>query len=364
MSKLPLYRLTVEESDVKGMDFVGFVDHPAHIKSYVTMSAAPVKVERYHFNEEKRIVKGVIISTYQPIYRRDDDGYEYNVYFTKDDAALILHTFAKNGYHNNVNLMHDMSRKVNDVALIEMITVNDARTNIPEEFASQNLQKGSVIFAYKVYSDEAWKFVKENGTGFSLEGWFNNIEVKFKTEKSKQKKVMKKKTIWEKLGIANPAAKKPVFDKTKKDKYSEATTVDGQVVTWDGALEQGTPIFIVPENEEPLLAPEGELAFEFEGVNYLVKVDAEGSISSVEVVEMKKEEDDEMAEALAAKFSKIEKENADKFDAFKKESASKIEVLAQAVAELTEAVEKIAEKKSEHSKLTGTGEPGWKTLKK
>lgn len=278
MSKLPLYRLTVEPDEVEGMDFVGFVDHPAHIKKYVTMSAAPVKVTRYHFNEEKRIVKGVVISTYQPIYRRDDDGFEYNVYFTKEDAAVIRDIFAKNGYHNNVNLMHDMSRKVENVGLIEMITVNDARTNIPEEFADQNLQKGSVIFAYKVFDDVAWKFVKENGAGFSLEGWFKNIEVKLsKPKKGKMKK--KKFDIWAALGMSKPGSKKPVFDKAKKDKYAEATTVDGAKVTWEGALEAGTPLFVVPEGEEPVLAPEGEHSFEFDGVMYVVKVDAEGMIA-------------------------------------------------------------------------------------
>lgn len=360
MPQLPLYRLTVEEIEVKGMDFVGFVDYPAHVKKYVTMSAAPVKVMRYHFNEEKRIVKGVVISTYQPIYRRDDDGYEYNVYFTKEDAAVIRDIFAKNGYHNNVNLMHDMNQKVQGVGLIEMITVNDERSNIPTEFADQNLQKGSVIFGYKVFDDKAWKFVKENGAGFSLEGWFKNIEVKL----NKQKKKMEKKSIWEKLGIANPKAKKPVFDKTKKDKYAEATTVDGIVVTWEGALEAGTPIFVVPEGEEPVLAPEGELSFEFEGANYVVKVDAEGMIAQVEVVEMEKEEEAEVEAAMAAKFAAVEKAHNDKFAAFKKENDKTIAVFAQAVAELTEAVEKLAEKKSEHKSQVGSDKPGWKSMKK
>ena len=356
MSKLPLYRLTVEENEVEGMDFVGFVDSPAHIKKYVTMSAAPVKVERYHFNEEKRIVKGVVISTYQPIYRRDDDGYEYNVYFTKEDAANILHVFAKKGYHNNVNLMHDMARKVSEVGLIEMIVVNDERSNIPTEFANQNLQKGSVIFAYKVFDDTAWKFVKENGAGFSLEGWFKNIEVKLSNHKKKKMK----KSIFDMLGFKNPKATKAVFDKTKKDKYAEATTVDGQVVMWDGALESGTPIFVVPEGEEPVLAPEGELSFEFDGANYVIMVDAEGLIANVEVVEMDAEGDEELAAALVA----VKKDYEGKFAAFKKESDKQLVTLATRVDELTEAVEKLGEGKPAFKKVSGSdGTPGWKKAK-
>lgn len=322
------------------------------------MSAAPVKVERYHFNEEKRIVRGVILSTYQPIYRRDDDGYEYNVYFTKDDAEKVLHMFAKNGHHNNVNLMHDMSKKVDGIALFEMITINDERSNIPEEFANQNLQKGSVIFGYKIYNDKAWKFAKENAAGFSLEGWFKNVEVKFKN-KTKSKKKMKK-SLLERLGFAGSGAKKPVFDKAKKDKYAEATTVDGVVVMWDGALEVGTPIFVVPEGEEPVLAPEGDHAFEFDGANYVVSVDAEGLISNVEVVEADEQSDEEMAQAMEA----IKKDYEGKFAAHKKATDTQIKTLASEIEKLTEAVEKLAEGKSKHSTVVGKDKPGWRSIKK
>jgi len=445
MSRLPLYRLTVETDEDKGMDFVGLVDSPAHSKSYVTMSAAPVKVERYHFNEEKKIVKGVVLSTYQPIYRRDDDGYEYNVYFTKSDAEKVRDLFAKNGYHNNVNLMHDMSKKVSGAALIEMITINDERSNIPSEFANQNLQKGSVIFAYKINDEKTWKFVKENGAGFSLEGWFKNVEVKLNNKKVPMKKVfaviaqlseweieivediieigvqlnykpfdagqkpshlssgeyhydghslqvnakgvvvmidgktegvslsklkkskskkMEKKSIWERLGMKNPAAKKPVFDKTKKDKYAEATTVDGQTITWEGALEKGTALFRVPEGEEPVLIAGEEVSFEFDGNNYVVKTDDEGMIDTVEVVEMEKEDDEEMAAAMVAMKADLEKKSDKKFADFKKESDAKIVELAKDIQTLTEAVEKLAEGKPAFKTVTGSTEPGWKKAKK
>ena len=362
MPRLPLYRLTVETDNDKGMDFVGLVDSPAHLKTYVTMSAAPVKVERYHFNDEKKIVKGVVLSTYQPIYRRDDDGYEYNVYFTREDAEKVLHLFAKNGFHNNVNLMHDGSKKVSGAALIEMLTINDERTNIPEEFANQNLQKGSTIFAYKINDDKTWKFIKENGAGFSLEGWFKNVEVKL-NNKTKSKK-MNKKSIWERLGIANPTAKKPVFDKTKKDKYAEATTVDGQVITWEGALEKGTPLFRVPKGEEPVLIAGEEVSFEFEGNNYVVKTNDEGMIDTVEVVETEEKSDEEMAAAMVAMKADLEKKSDKKFADFKKESDAKIVELAKEIQSLTEAVEKLAEGKPTFKTVTGQSNPGWKTAKK
>lgn len=359
MARLPLYRMTVETDEDKGMDFVGLVDYPAHMKNYVAFSAAPKKVTRYHFNEEKRIVKGVVLSTYQPIYRRDQDGYEYNVYFTKDDAMAVLQMFAKNGYHNNVNLMHDMSKKVEGCALIEMITVNDERTNIPSEFADQNLQKGSVIFSYKINDDKAWKFVKENGAGFSLEGWFKNIPVKL--EKNKPKK-MKKKTLVERL--FGKTDKKPVFNKDNKDKYATATTVDGQTVTWEGAIENGTPMFLVPAEEgaEPILAPAGEYSLEYEGVSYVVKVDEEGLVENVEIVE---EEAQDVSAEVEAAMSEMKKDYETKLSKIQTDSDAKIQTLAKAVDDLTEALEKLAEGKGgKFTKASGTDKPGWQGMKK
>ena len=134
----PIYKLVIND-DIEGMDFIGLVDEPAHGKRWVTMSKAPNTVEqRHNFNDEKQIVTGVAIATDLLIYRRDSSGYEYDVYFTKEESLKMMKMFAKKGYHNNVNLMHNMSQKVKDAYLIEAYFIRDDRSNIPPEFANQN----------------------------------------------------------------------------------------------------------------------------------------------------------------------------------------------------------------------------------
>lgn len=353
--KRPVYRLTINETD-EGMDFVGLVDSPAHQKTWITMSATPKKFERYQFNEEKRIVRGVVLSTNQLIYRRDPDGFEYDVYFTKADSQKILEMFASKGYHNNVNFMHDMNQKVQDAALIEMLTINDQKSNIPEEFANQNLQPGSIIFSYKIKSDKTWKFIKENGAGFSLEGWFREVEVKFK---SKNKKNQMKKSLLERLGFSK---KEPshVFDSENKDKYMEATTVDGQTVSWDGELAAGTPVFVLPaegeEGAEPFLAPEGELSFEYEGTLYVVQINELGEIESVEEGEGMEEEGETEAAMQAMKAD---------YEAKLAKQESQIVTMAKEIDDLSEFVEKLADKAG-FKVIPGTGgdnTPAWKKMK-
>jgi len=357
--RLPVFKLVIDQ-DAEGMDFMGLVDAPAHGKTWVTLSKLPKKVElKQYFNEEKRIVSGVAIATDLQIYRRDESGFEYNIVFTKKDVLDILKMFSKKKMFNNVNFMHDMERIAEGIYLIEMSIIRDDKSNIPTEFKDQNLQAGSLIFSYWAESDTAWKFIKENGAGFSIEGWFKEVEVKF----HKQKKAMKK-SLLERLGFGKTEPTKHVYDKTKKDKYESAVTVDGINVTWEGELKKGTPLFVVPaDGTDPLLASgDQEYAIVMEGVTYVCKVDEAGLITTItEGEEMKDEEteDKETEEALSALKADYEKKIAD----LKAEHESKFSAVAKEVDEVREAFEKFAEKKGTPRIPSGT-KPTWRDQKK
>jgi len=191
-SNLPLFKLQIDlDNKAEGMDFISFVDYPAHGKGYQAFSkGTPAKVEfKSHFNDDKRIVTGVAIATNLPIYRRDVTGFEYNAIFTKSDTLEIAQQLFKNGYMHNVNEQHDMNKTISDIFLFESFFINDEKSNVPAAFADQNLQPGTWITSYKVENDKVWEKVK-NGefAGFSIEGWFKEVEVKRKTKNKKMKK--------------------------------------------------------------------------------------------------------------------------------------------------------------------------------
>jgi hypothetical protein len=357
--RLPVFKLVIDE-DAEGMDFMGLVDYPAHGKNWIAFDKLPKKVEfKQYFNEEKRIVTGVAIATDLQIYRRDPNGFEYNIVFTKEDTLAIMKMFSKRGYFNNVNLMHDMSRKAKGIYLIESFFIKDDRSNIPAEFASQNLRPGSLIFSYYVEDDLTWKFVKENGAGFSIEGWFKEVEIKF----NKIKK-MENKSIWEKLGIAKPKADtkdKPKFDAKKK--YAEAKTADGMTIYWENELKEGEALFIVPaEGGDPVLVAAGEYATEVDGAMWVITVDEAGLVTSVTEAEEMQEEENETEEALVAMKAQFDKQLADQKVAFEKSLTDKMTALASQIEELTEAIEKVAEGsfKSKSKEFSGSKNPGWR----
>lgn len=357
--KRPVYKLVIDE-DGGGMDFVGLVDFPAHEKKYITMSSAPEKVEQhYNFNEEKQIVTGVAIATDLLIYRRDASGFEYDVYFTKEETLKMMKYFAKRGFHNNVNLMHDMDQKVNDVYLIEAYFINDEMSNIPEAFKSQNLRPGSLIFSYWVEGAKTWEFVKSKGMGYSIEGWFKEVEVKFL--KTKQSKMSEKLTLKERLfGKKEPIAEKAKFDAENKDKYAEVQTVDGNTIMFEEPIIEGeTPLFVVPaeEGEEPILAPAGEHAYEAEGVVIVLTVDENGVITNVEETEADGEgQGEELEEALQEMKAQYEAKLAEQ----KAEFEAKLATTAEAFDKLEEAFEKLQEGKTS---MSSNNVPGWQKLK-
>jgi len=332
--RLPVHRLAIDEI-TEGMDYVGLVDMPAHSKIYTTMATQTKKaIVKQVFNSEKQIVTGVVIATNHLIYRRNDDGYEYNVFISKQDSLEIMKKFAKFGYHNNVNLMHDAGRKVKDAYLIESYFIREDKKNIPEGFKDQNLQPGSLVFSYWIEGKESWKFVKESSTGFSLEGWFKEVPVKF--IKQKQKQMKKGRSLMALLGFAL-ASVKVAYDSKKK--YAEATNTDGETVQWDGELVEGVSVFIVPAEGDPVLAPEGDMTIDIDGTMTVVSVDEVGVVTNVEIVEVDPED---VAEAMTAMKAHYEGK-------FTKQE-SQLVLMAKTIDDLTVAFEKFSEKNPPKSK--------------
>lgn len=331
---MKLYELDINGEDTE-VYFNSIVSIPAHLKASMKFkgSEKPIK---FHFNDEKQIVTGVVIAVDEPIYRYNPDTKEeFNVVFRKAAATKILHDYMKKGYANNLNLEHSKN-KVSSAYLFESYQVDSDRGNsIPEGFKSQNLQDGSIIFSYKIEDKEEWELVKSKG-GFSIEGFFDMIEVTNKKED--------KMSLLKKIGLSKDPDQK-MTSSFKKDSanFAEATLVDGEtIVMWDGELSEGVELFV---DVEGVLtpAPDGvhALGGDMEGTSVEV---ADGVVIAVSEADESNEEDlakeSDVTEALSAikedydsKFSAIEeklnkkndeiKSVKEEFEAFKNSSLAK-----------------------------------------
>lgn len=175
MKQLPFFELTIDETDDETrVQANAFVDVPAHLKNFIAFT--PDKVA-YDFNEEKRMVLGVMISAGTPIYRHANQLIDepHNVVFKAETVAAIRKKFMLETRGSEVNEMHDEHRFVEGVHLVDSYLIGgDKNPTVPEVFKDMNLQDGTWIASYHVENDEVWAKVKSGEfNGFSVEGIFD-----------------------------------------------------------------------------------------------------------------------------------------------------------------------------------------------
>ncbi len=237
---IPFYKIVVNENDDTGVDFNAFVDAPAHMKSFIAFGKDTI---RYSFNDEKRIVTGVMISTGTPIYRADEQFGEHYVVFDAPTVDMIRKKFLKQGYNTNLNADHDPSKVIKGATLLDSYIINskdDKFPNAPEAFAHMNLQDGTWIASYHVTDDAIWQGVKDGKfTGFSVAGWFDKVKINIKQKQSKMQIAQFKQDVtnvtkWD-VEIDQDEVKEGV-KLTRYNQYNDTTVrIDaGEYVNKDG----------------------------------------------------------------------------------------------------------------------------------
>ena len=169
---LPIYLASVDEEGT-GLYVVSLVSEPAVEVSWQLFEKVQetFKIE----NEEKQEILGVVMLADTPIFRRDSDGKEYYIQFTKETIQKMVQKFFKEGYQENVDTSHSFN--LIDGIELQQAFIKDTEKGIsPKGFES--VPDGSLFFTYKVTSDELWNEVKSGSwTGFSLAGIFKEVEM-------------------------------------------------------------------------------------------------------------------------------------------------------------------------------------------
>jgi DNA-binding transcriptional MerR regulator len=315
MINMRIYKLDIsaELDDNIEVDFNSLVDTPAHLKKAFLFN------EQKHlaFKEDERIVYGVMIAADLPIRRIDESG-EYHVIFEAETVKKIREKYIKKGYNNRLNLNHDGKQVVKDVFMLDNFIIDEAKgINVPKLFEGQDLKDGSWIASYKIEDDELWADLKEGKySGFSVEGIFNMIKSKPKTNKMSIQK-LKEKVVSFFENIEEEEEKK------EEKKYeTTATLEDGTVVYYDGELSVGTAIMVEVDGVMTQ-APEGTHILD-SGI--AISVDAEGNVA--EIIEPTPDEAmsrDEVAEAMSMLADKM----TEKFEKILAERDNKIKELEE-----------------------------------
>ncbi|RZK45903.1 MAG: hypothetical protein EOO97_00270 [Pedobacter sp.] len=171
--KLPVYELKINPANDSVVDAIALVEHPAIESDFLAFnSQAPSKIQ-FAANDERMELLGPAMVPDQRIYRKDEDGSEYEVFFSKDTIREIAQVFFNRGFQKNMNLDHTATPAKSFIYQSYLVD-SDKGMNSPKGL---DLPDGSWVVGVKVTDADVWADIKAGKRkGFSVEGLFEFIQ--------------------------------------------------------------------------------------------------------------------------------------------------------------------------------------------
>lgn len=240
----PIYEALVTSEDA-GMLRISLVDIPAVESNFLAFAKEDGEPVRLYFvrDEERRIVRGVVMRADYPILRRNGD-YEYYIVFRADTIRVMAEKYLAESRQNNVDEMHN-HEDVDEVQMVQYFIKDTAAGIAPAGF--EDIADGSLFAEFHVLNDEVWAKVKD-GTyrGFSLEGAFELVPEEMKAIPKTDKNMSKIKRF--KAALARLLAE-----------FGNVSTDKG-ILAWDGDedLKEGDAVYIEDQEGNRETAPDGD----------------------------------------------------------------------------------------------------------
>ncbi len=169
---MEVYELFIDEDSLEsGIQAISIVEQPAIEENFIALKAHAI--EMAEVNAEKRILMGPALIPNKKIYRRDELGEEYYIFFSEDTVRKASQLFLSRGNQNNSTLEHEYDIK--GMSVVESWLIEDEKKD-KSALYNLNMPKGTWMVSVKVNNDEIWEeFVKTGRVrGFSIEGYFSD----------------------------------------------------------------------------------------------------------------------------------------------------------------------------------------------
>lgn len=272
---IPVFDAVISDEET-GMFKISLVDSPAVMSNFLSFDNNR-KVQMYQVeNDEKRLVRGVVMRADFPIYRYDKNFGEYYVIYKAEQIRVMAEKYLAEARQNDVNVDH--STDVEGVQMVQYFIKGDGIS--VEGF--EDIADGSLFAEFHILNDEVWEAVKDGSyKGFSLEGVFDLVPEKDKSGV-------------EEIVDSLAGAFSRIFNKTNKmgrmnrlkaallkafaAEFNSMTTDKG-VISWDGEeeIKVGDQVYIVDAEGNAVPATDGDYKTE-DGKTIVV---AEGKVLEI-----------------------------------------------------------------------------------
>lgn len=321
----------------EGVFAISLVENPAIEIDFIALSKENI-IKLAEVSEEKRLLISPVLIPNQPIYRRDEQGNEFNIVFPEETIIKAQQNFYKQGFQRNSNIEHNDNLTLNDVTFVESWIKEDDTHDKSLKYGF-NLPNGTWFAVMKVESDETWQRVKNGEVkGFSIEGNFDLEKINLSNNMSFKEQF---REVLVEFGLAKPKEETPAIE------LGAIATTDGSMkIEFDGTmLALGAEVWITDENGEKQPVPDGEYPLE----NDMIVVIADSKCVEIKEQEMPNPEEDVAMED--DKFKALETKVNELQTALDNFKLSIVKQIAEGFTKLSEAV-KEEEKEVEEIKLT------------
>ena len=166
-----------EEEWEEGISAISIVENPAIESNFVALSDEKVEVKLAEVDKDKQILIGPALIPNKPIYRKDENGEPYYIYFSGETVAKASELYLSRGKQNNATVEHNF--EVDGVSVIESWIVEDPKNDKSVAYGL-SVPKGTWMVTMKIYDEELWQDYVKTGDvkGFSIEGMFGAVKMK------------------------------------------------------------------------------------------------------------------------------------------------------------------------------------------
>ena len=225
------------------------VTSPAVEELFVAFNEETPIIEKFA-DEKKRMITGVVAIPNKPIFRRTEDGEEFDIVFSEEAIEKMSKDFLKDYRQHEVTLQHQ--ENADGVYLVEQWIKTDMVYDKSIAVGlSKELPVGSWIQTYYVDSNDVWQRIMDGELrGFSLEAMIGLEEFSKQIEEQNinNMEIQTNDMFWEKL----KNILKEAFSKKEEEKVEEPTEIEPTNIDLE-AEPQPEPVV---EPSEPQTEPE------------------------------------------------------------------------------------------------------------
>jgi len=178
-----------DENESLAIDCISLVSEPAIEENLIFMSKAKNNLTLAKIDTEKREIISPALIPDKNIYRVDENGDDYYVYFSKDTVKNCAYSFLKNNNHHKATYQH--KERVSGVLTVESWIIENPKMDKANLYGFE-LKKGTWMVKMKIENDELWEKVKKGDIkGLSIEGYFTSKYQEMQKAKPTNEEVLK-----------------------------------------------------------------------------------------------------------------------------------------------------------------------------